>query len=99
MGLFPLRLDRLSGFASVYAGLDGEDDRGRIVDFHAFRTTFVSRLSRAQVHPRTAQALARHSKIELTMKTYTDLRLLDLRAGLEAAGGARPSGDAEARRA
>ena len=47
--------------------------------------TFVSRLSAAGVHPRTAQALARHSKIELTMKTYTDVRLLDLRGAAESA--------------
>ena len=37
------------------------------------------------VHPRTAQALARHSKLELTMQTYTDVRLLDLRSALESA--------------
>jgi integrase len=67
------------------AGLDGEDEQGRIVDFHSLRTTMISRLSAAGVHPRTAQALARHSKIELTMATYTDVRLLDLRGAVEAA--------------
>ncbi len=70
------------------AGLDGEDDQGRVVDFHSLRTTMITRLSAAGVHPRTAQALARHSKLELTMKTYTDVRLLDLRGAVEAARGA-----------
>ena len=72
----------------VAAGLDGEDDQGRIVDFHSLRVTFITRLSAAGVHPRTAQALARHSKLELTMRTYTDVRLLDLRGAVEAARGA-----------
>ena len=72
----------------AYAGLDGEDDQGRVVDFHSLRVTMISRLSAAGVHPRKAQALARHSKIELTMATYTDLRLLDLRAATESVTGA-----------
>ena len=66
-----------------YAGLDGEDDQGRVVDFHSFRNTFITGLSVAGVHPRVAQALARHSKIELTMQVYTDVNLLDLRAAVE----------------
>ena len=63
------------------AGLAGEDDQGRVVDFHSLRTTMITRLSAAGVHPRTAQALARHSKLDLTMRVYTDLTLLDLRGG------------------
>ena len=54
-----------------------------MIDFHSLRYTFVTRLSQAGVHPRTAQALARHAKIETTMDTYTDLHLLDLRAAVE----------------
>ena len=30
-----------------------------------------------------AQALMRHSSVELTMKAYTDVRLLDLRSDVE----------------
>lgn len=67
----------------AYAGLDGEDDQGCVLDFHALRNTFISRLSAAGVHPRTTQALARHAKIDLTMRVYTDLRLLDLRGAVE----------------
>jgi integrase len=67
----------------AYAGLDGEDDQGRILDFHSLRVAFITRLSAAGVHPRTAQALARHSKIDLTMRVYTDVRLLDLRGAVD----------------
>ncbi len=67
----------------VAAKLDGEDDQGRLVDFHSFRVTFITRLSQAGVHPRTAQALARHSKLE---SDDGDLH------GCEAAGSARGGG-------
>ena len=49
------------------ADIEAEDDRGRVLDFHALRHTFISNLARAGVHPRNAQALARHSTIDLTM--------------------------------
>ncbi len=35
------------------------------------RHTFVTNLCRANVSPKTAQALARHSDIRLTMNTYS----------------------------
>jgi len=60
-----------------------EDESGRIVDFHSLRVAFVSGLAAAGVHPRVAQALARHSTVELTMRTYTDLTLLDTRGAVE----------------
>jgi site-specific recombinase XerD len=47
------------------------DDTGRVADFHAFRHTFISNLVAAGVHPKTAQTLARHSTITLTMDRYT----------------------------
>jgi len=60
------------------AGIDySPDDRGRTVDRHSLRTTFISWLSAADVHPRTAQELARHTDLRLTMKNYTDPRALD----------------------
>jgi hypothetical protein len=59
------------------------DGRGRTLDRHALRVTFVSWMSRAGVSPRTAQVLARHTDIRLTMKTYTDPALLDARAAIE----------------
>ncbi len=49
------------------------DRTGRVADFHAFRHTFITNLIGAGVHPRTAQALARHSTITLTMDRYGHL--------------------------
>lgn len=47
------------------------DSRGRVVDFHALRHTFITNLASGGVHPKTAQMLARHSTITLTMDRYT----------------------------
>jgi len=47
------------------------DDAGQVVDFHALRHTFISNLARGGVHPKLAQALARHSDINLTMNRNT----------------------------
>jgi integrase len=60
------------------AGIEPEDDQGRIVDFHGQRTTFITGLARAGVAPATAQRLARHSDINLTMGVYTRLGMEDL---------------------
>jgi|GEM_PF-1138777 len=60
-----------------------DDDSGRVVDFHCLRLTFVTGLFRAGVHPRVAQALARHSKIDLTMGVYTSLSAMDTRGAVE----------------
>ncbi len=38
---------------------------------HALRHTFISNLARAGIHPKTAQALARHSTITLTLDRYS----------------------------
>jgi len=53
------------------------DAQGRSVDRHSLRTTFITWLSAADVAPRTAQELARHADLKLTMKTYTDPQVLD----------------------
>ncbi|NLF73671.1 MAG: site-specific integrase [Candidatus Anammoximicrobium sp.] len=52
-----------------------KDSQGRYADFHANRHTFITNLGRVGVHPKTAQTLARHSDIRLTMNVYshTDL--------------------------
>ena len=39
--------------------------------FHALRHTFITNLARSGVHPKTAQSLARHSTITLTMDRYS----------------------------
>ncbi len=52
-------------------GIEYRDDAGRVVDFHALRHTFITNLASGGVHPKTAQALARHSTITLTMDRYS----------------------------
>ncbi len=53
------------------AGIPYMDVNGNVFDFHALRHQFISSLAAAGVHPRTAQELARHSDIKLTMNRYT----------------------------
>ena len=60
------------------------DDRDRTVDLHALRHTFGTHLSAAGVRPRTAMAAMRHSSLDLTMNVYTDPRLLDVGAAVDA---------------
>ena len=57
------------------AGIVFRDASNEVVDFHALRHTFVTNLARGKVHPKVAQALARHSTITLTVDRYshTDL--------------------------
>lgn len=69
------------------ADIEYEDDRGRVVDFHALRHTFITNLARASVHPRNAQALARHSTIDLTMNAYTHVDMADLASDVESLPG------------
>jgi hypothetical protein len=47
------------------------NDAGRVADFHSLRHTCISNLAAGGVHPKTAQSLARHSDIALTMTRYT----------------------------
>ena len=64
--------------------IDTRDKSGRTIDVHGLRHTFCTHLSKAGVAPRTAQAAARHSTLDLTMNTYTDLKLLDVAGAVEA---------------
>ncbi len=47
------------------------DESGRYADFHSLRHTTGSFLAAAGVHPKVAQEILRHSRIELTMNIYT----------------------------
>lgn len=66
------------------AGIPFKDADGRQLDVHALRHTTATYLSKSGVAPRTAQEIMRHSDINLTMKAYTDPRLLDMAAAVEA---------------
>ncbi|EMB16045.1 site-specific recombinase, phage integrase family protein, partial [Rhodopirellula europaea 6C] len=66
------------------AGIPKVDEDGRVAHLHALRHSFGTHLSKAGVSPRVTQAAMRHSNINLTMGTYTDARLLDTAAAVEA---------------
>ncbi len=66
------------------AGIPKTDVRGRVIDIHALRHTFGTLLSASGVHPRTAMAAMRHSRMELTMNYYTDPSLLDVTGAVNA---------------
>jgi integrase len=51
---------------------------------HALRHSWGTLLSKHRVAPRTAQAVMRHSTIDLTMNVDTDPKLLDVHAALDA---------------
>lgn len=55
-----------------------KDGRGRVVDFHALRATFITWLAKAGVPLIQAQKLARHSDPRLTANIYTLLDQSDL---------------------
>ena len=59
------------------------DASGRVVDFHALRHTFITRLARSGITPAVAKSLARHSTIVLTMDYYTHVLIEDERAALD----------------
>ncbi|MGH7990550.1 MAG: tyrosine-type recombinase/integrase, partial [Limisphaerales bacterium] len=80
--VFPERVPPMKVIRADFkaVGIPLTDERGHRVDFHALRTTYITRLQRAGVSPREAMELARHSDMRLTMKTYTDVAQLPLAA-------------------
>ena len=80
----PTGLVRILDRDLTLAGIPKRDDRGRTIDVHALRMTFGTHLSKGGVPLRTAQAAMRHSDPSLTANIYTDPRLLDVRAALDA---------------
>lgn len=66
------------------AGIDYEDDAGRRLDFHALRVTFGSMLAASGTTLRTAMELMRHTDAKLTTRIYTDPRLLNTAAAINA---------------
>ena len=74
----PDKLVRILDRDLAAAGISKIDERGRSVDVHAMRHTFATMLSTSGVSPRVAQEAMRHSTMELTMRVYTDPKLLDV---------------------
>jgi len=63
------------------------DSHGKFADFHGLRHTFITNLGRASVSPKTAQLLARHSDIKLTMQIYTHVAPVEQAAAIKALPG------------
>ena len=59
-----------------------QDSAGKFADFHSNRHTFITNLERS-TSPRTAQTLARHCDIRLTMGVYTHIGLHDQTTAIE----------------
>jgi len=80
--LKPIKMFKPDLEAAKIAYRTGDD--GPVADFHALRHTFITNLARGGVHPKTAQSLARHSSITLTMDHYTHTLVEDEATALEA---------------
>ena len=66
------------------AEIDVDDAAGRPRNFHSFRHSFGSNLSRSGVTPKLAMELMRHSDINLTLRRYTHTLLPERAAGIDA---------------
>ena len=66
------------------AGIEYRDAAGRVVDFHALRHTYISRLVRSGANVKVAQELARHSTPTLTLGRYAHVKLVDQTRALDA---------------
>ena len=71
------------------AGVPYVDGDGRYRDFHSLRHRFGSELARANVPPKVAQELMRHSTIVLTMDRYSHVGLHDTAVRSKAAPASR----------
>jgi Site-specific recombinase XerD len=70
-----------------------EDSTGKFADFHSLRHTFITNLSRANVSPKVAQTLARHSDIRLTMQIYTHIDSDEQAAAINSLPGLPPKNE------
>ncbi len=69
--------------ATTKAGTVFRKLAGRAFDFHALRHQFISNMAAADIHPKVAQRLPRHSTISLTMDRYTHLAVADVAGALD----------------
>ena len=66
---------------------------GKFADFHALRHTFITNLGLANVSPKTAQTLARHSDISLTMNIYSHINPEEQAKAINALPGLSPKNE------
>lgn len=65
------------------AGVPYMDDRGRRVDIHALRKTFIT-LGASVMSPQVLKTVARHADLRTTLDHYTDTDHLPIKAGMAA---------------
>ena len=58
------------------------DRDGRVIDFHALRHTYISRIVSGGARAKVAQHLARHSTVTLTLGRYAHAALHDVAAAV-----------------
>lgn len=78
----PKTLSRVLDKDLEFAGIPKYNGNGEVFDVHAFRTTFCSHMAATGVPIQTAYVAMRHSDPKLTMKSYTDFDLLDIRGAI-----------------
>lgn len=64
------------------AGIAAVDHSRRVLDWHSFRYTTATELARSAVSPALLQRILRHSRVDLTLKVYTQLGAEDERAAI-----------------
>jgi integrase len=79
----PEKLVRILDRDLAAAGIPKRDKRGRTVDVHALRGTLATHLFAAGVSPVEVMTVMRHSRLETTLKHYTDVALLDVAGAVE----------------
>lgn len=65
------------------AGIAYQDERKRYADFHALRGSLSTHASAAGVLPATAKELMRHGSIKMTMDTYLDPAMAQIRDAVD----------------
>ncbi len=71
VGAKMIRYDLANTASKNQKAIPYKDSAERVADFHSLRHSFITALANSGVHPATAQKLARHSSIELTINRYT----------------------------
>jgi integrase len=79
------------------AGIPYVNESGLYADFHALRHTFITNMVKSGISPKTAQSLARHSTIDLTMNVYTSLTVNDQAAAITSLPGLKTPSPAKTR--
>lgn len=63
--------------------IEKHDERGRVLDVHCLRHTFITMLARSGASLQVTQKAARHSDPRLTSNIYTHLRLDDIAGAVD----------------